>query len=354
MKSYQIVDWGQPLQARQVAQPVPQGKQVLVKVQAAGLCHSDIHLRDGYFDLGGNKRLTAAQYGAKIPMTLGHEIAGSVAQVGAEVDPAWMGRQVLVYPWIGCGVSEACQDLRDTDCEAQRSLGAKADGGFSEYVLVPDARYLIDIGTLDVHAAATLACSGLTAFGALKKMPPMKPTDRILLIGAGGLGLSALAAARLVTRAGLVVADIDPVKLQAAQAQGADVIFDNRTPDTAATLKAAAGGPIRGVIDFVGSGQTASLAMAVAVKGTVIVIVGLMGGSLEIALPLLSPRNLTVRGSHVGTLDELKELVEYSRQGQLPGIPLSRRPMSEVNEALADLEQGKSVGRIVLTPNALA
>jgi D-arabinose 1-dehydrogenase-like Zn-dependent alcohol dehydrogenase len=142
--------------------------------------------------------------------------------------------------------------------------------------------------------------------------------------------------------------------LQAAQAQGADVIFDNRSPDTAAALKAAAGGPIRGVIDFVGSGQTASLAMAVAVKGTVIVIVGLMGGSLEIALPLLSPRNLTVRGSHVGTLDELKELVEYSRQGQLPGIPLTRRPMSEVNEALTDLEQGKSIGRIVLTPNQLA
>jgi len=351
MKSYQIVDWGQPLEARQVAMPVPRENEVLVKVRAAGLCHSDIHLRDGYFDLGGGKRLTAAQYGAKMPMTLGHEIAGTVVQVGEDVQPAWTGKNVLVYPWIGCGKCDACQDLRDTDCEAQRSLGAKADGGFSEYVLVPDARYLIDIGKLDMHASATLACSGLTAFGALKKMPPMKATDRILLIGAGGLGLSALAAARLVTKAGLVVADIDPIKLEAAKQQGADVIFDNRTPDTAAALKAAAGGPIRGVIDFVGSGTTASLAMGVAVKGTVIVVVGLMGGSLEIALPLLSPRNLTIRGSHVGTLDELKELVEFSRNGQLPGIPLTRRPMSEVNDALSDLEKGKSVGRIVLTPN---
>ena len=105
------------------------------------------------------------------------------------------------------------------------------------------------------------------------------------------------------------------------------------------------------MIDFVGSGTTASLAMGVAVKGTVIVVVGLMGGSLEIALPLLSPRNLTIRGSHVGTLDELKELVEFSKNGQLPGIPLTRRPMSEVNEALSDLEQGKTVGRVVLTPN---
>ena len=351
MKSYQIVDWGQPLQANTVEKPKPSGNEVLVKVEAAGLCHSDIHLRDGYFDLGGGKRLTAAQYGAKMPMTLGHEIAGTVVEMGESVTKSWKGSKVLVYPWIGCGKCDACLDLRDTDCEAQRSLGAKADGGFSEYVLVPDARYLIDIGDLDIHAAATLACSGLTALGALKKMPPMKVSDRILLIGAGGLGLSALAAARLVTNAGLVVADIDPVKLDAARRQGADVVFDNRAPDTATALKAAAGGPIRGVIDFVGSGQTASLAMGVAVKGTVIVIVGLMGGSLEIALPLLSPRNLTIRGSHVGTLEELKELVAFSRSGQMSGIPLSRRPMSEVNEALSDLEQGRSVGRIVLTPD---
>ncbi|MFM9990811.1 MAG: alcohol dehydrogenase [Burkholderiaceae bacterium] len=351
MKSYQIVDWGQPLQANTVEKPKPSGNEVLVKVEAAGLCHSDIHLRDGYFDLGGGKRLTAAQYGAKMPMTLGHEIAGTVVEMGESVTKSWKGSKVLVYPWIGCGQCDACFDLRDTDCEAQRSLGAKADGGFSEYVLVPDARYLIDIGDLDIHAAATLACSGLTALGALKKMPPMKVSDRILLIGAGGLGLSALAAARLVTNAGLVVADIDPVKLDAARRQGADVVFDNRAPDTATALKAAAGGPIRGVIDFVGSGQTASLAMGVAVKGTVIVIVGLMGGSLEIALPLLSPRNLTIRGSHVGTLEELKELVAFSRSGQMSGIPLSRRPMSEVNEALSDLEQGRSVGRIVLTPD---
>ena len=351
MKSYQIVDWGQPLQANTVEKPKPSGNEVLVKVEAAGLCHSDIHLRDGYFDLGGGKRLTAAQYGAKMPMTLGHEIAGTVVEMGESVTKSWKGSKVLVYPWIGCGKCDACLDLRDTDCEAQRSLGAKADGGFSEYVLVPDARYLIDIGDLDIHTAATLACSGLTALGALKKMPPMKVSDRILLIGAGGLGLSALAAARLVTNAGLVVADIDPVKLDAARRQGADVVFDNRAPDTATALKAAAGGPIRGVIDFVGSGQTASLAMGVAVKGTVIVIVGLMGGSLEIALPLLSPRNLTIRGSHVGTLEELKELVAFSRSGQMSGIPLSRRPMSEVNEALSDLEQGRSVGRIVLTPD---
>ncbi len=350
MKSYQIVDWGKPLQLAIREKPVPQGEQVLVKVEAAGVCHSDIHLRDGFFDLGGGKRLTAAQYGAKMPMTLGHEIAGTVAELGPDAKGIAVGTRVVVYPWIGCGVCDACLEERDTDCEAQRSLGAKADGGFSDYVIVPKARYLVPAGNLDLTLGATFACSGLTAYGALKKMPPMKSKDRLLIIGAGGLGLACLSVAPHVTQATTVVADIDPAKLEVATRQGAGIVFDTRVSDAATALKAAAGGPIRGVIDFVGSSETAALAMAVAVKGTVIVIVGLMGGSLEVPLPLLSPRNLTIRGSHVGTLDELKELVRFANEGTLPAIPFSIRPMSEVNEAIDDLEARRTVGRVVLTP----
>lgn len=350
MKSYQLVDWGKPLQLRIREKPQPQGEEVLVKVEAAGVCHSDIHLRDGFFDLGGGKRLTAAQYGARMPMTMGHEIAGTVAALGPDAGGIAVGTRVVVYPWIGCGKCEACLEERDTDCEAQRSLGAKSDGGFSDFVLVPKARYLVPAGNVDLRLGATFACSGLTAYGALKKMPPMKAKDRLLIIGAGGLGLACLCVAPQLTQATTVVADIDPIKLEAAKRQGAGIVFDSSVPDTAAALKAAAGGPIRGVIDFVGSRQTAELALAVAVKGTVIVIVGMMGGSLEVPLPLLSPRNLTIRGSHVGTLDELKALVGFANEGRLPAIPFSTRPMSEVNEAIDDLEARRTVGRVVLTP----
>jgi alcohol dehydrogenase, propanol-preferring len=104
------------------------------------------------------------------------------------------------------------------------------------------------------------------------------------------------------------------------------------------------------VIDFVGSQQTAELALAVAVKGTVIVIVGMMGGSLEIPLPLLSPRNLTIRGSHVGTLDELKALISFAEEGRLPAIPVATRPMSQINTILDDLEARRIIGRVVVTP----
>ena len=124
MRALQYTTVGKAPEIVELDRPSPGPGQVLLKITAAGVCHSDefvMSLPEDVF----------TTMGWRTPMTLGHEIAGSVAQVGAEVDPAWTGRQVLVYPWIGCGVCEACQDLRDTDCEAQRSLGAKADGGFS-------------------------------------------------------------------------------------------------------------------------------------------------------------------------------------------------------------------------------
>ncbi|MES2537217.1 MAG: alcohol dehydrogenase [Pseudomonadota bacterium] len=350
MNSYQLVEWGKPLQLRLREKPVPQGEEVLVKIEAAGVCHSDVHIRDGYFDLGGGRRLTAEQFGSKLPLTMGHEMAGTVAALGPQATGPAPGTPVVVYPWIGCGTCSHCLEERDTDCEAQRSLGTRTDGGFSEYVLVPKGRYVVPAGNVDLKLAATFACSGLTAYGALKKMPRMSSTDRLLIIGAGGLGLAAIAIAPLVTDARLVVADLDLAKLEAATQQGAHVVFDSRTDDAAVALKLAAGGPIRGVIDFVGSRQTAELALAVAVKGTVIVVVGMMGGSVEIPLALLSPRNLTIRGSHVGTLDELKTLLQFAEEGRLPAIPVATRPMSEINAIIDDLEARRLIGRVVMVP----
>ena len=350
MQSYQVVEWGKPLQLRLRETPVPEGEQVLVKIEACGVCHSDLHLREGYFDLGGGRRLTTEQFGATLPLTMGHEMAGTVAVKGPQASGPPVGTKVVVFPWIGCGSCEACVEERDTECESPRSLGVRRDGGFSDHVMVPKGRFLIPVGKVDLHRAATYACSGLTAYGALKKMPPMKPTDRVLIIGAGGLGLAALAIAPLVTQAGLVAADIDLDKLEAARRQGAHAVFDTRTADAGAELKLAAGGPIRGVIDFVGTRQTAELALAVARKGCVIVIVGLVGGSVEISLPLLSPRNLTLRGSHVGTLEELKTLLRFAEEGLLPETPIATRPMAEINEILDDLEARRLIGRVVTVP----
>ena len=103
MNSYQLLEWGKPLQLRLHEVPVPQGAEVLVKIEAAGVCHSDLHIRDGFFDLGGGRRLTAEQFGSKLPLTMGHEMAGSVAAKGPNATSPQIGTKVVVYPWIGCG-----------------------------------------------------------------------------------------------------------------------------------------------------------------------------------------------------------------------------------------------------------
>ncbi|MEO8299617.1 MAG: alcohol dehydrogenase [Burkholderiales bacterium] len=350
MKSYQVTEWGQPLQLRMRETPVPQGEEVLVRIEASGVCHSDVHIREGFFDLGGGKQAKLSNSGAKLPLTMGHEIAGTVVAMGPQASGVALGTRGVVYPWVGCGHCGFCADGRDDDCEAPRSLGIRLDGGYSDHVLVPHGRYVVPVGDVDINLAATYACSSLTAYGALKKLPPLTPQDRVLIIGAGGLGLACVALAPLVTQATLVVADLDPDKLQAALQQGAASVFDTRSADAAAGLKQAAGGPIRGVIDFVGSTQTAELALSVASKGTVIVIVGLHGGSLDVPLPMLPSRNLTLRGSYVGSLDDLKTLLRFAQEKRLPPIPLTLRPMSEVNAVLDDLDARRLVGRVVTVP----
>lgn len=350
MQSYQIIDWGKPLQLRIRETPVPQGEEVLVKIEASGVCHSDVHIREGFFELGGGRRARLEDSGAKLPLTMGHEMAGTVVALGPQATGIEVGTRGVIYPWIGCGICAHCLDGRDLDCEAQRTLGTRRDGGYSNYVLVPKGRYIVPVGDIDLNLAATYACSSLTAYGALKKLPSLAADDRLLIIGAGGLGLAAIAIAPLVTPARVIVADIEPVNLQAAIRQGANMVFDTRTNDTANALKQAAGGPFRAVIDFVGSTQTAELALGVIGKGAVIVIVGLHGGSVSIPLPLLPIRNLTIRGSYVGTLDDLKDLIRFAQEQRLPAIPLAMRPMSEINDILDELKAHRVVGRVVTVP----
>lgn len=350
MKSYQIVDWGKPLQLRIRETPVPQGEEVLVRIEASGVCHSDVHIRAGYFDIGSGRQARLSDAGAPLPLTMGHEIAGTVVAMGPDASEVEIGTRGVVFPWIGCGKCAFCAQGRDVDCETPRSLGTRRDGGYSDHVLVPKGRYVVPLGEVDIDLAATYACSSLTAFGALQKLPPLGADDRVLFIGAGGLGLAGIAIAPLVTPAKLVVADIDRVKLEAAARQGAWATFDSRDPESVAALKRIAGGPIRGVIDFVGSRETAQLALAAAIKGTVIVIVGLHGGSVEVPLPMLPTRNLMIRGSYVGSLEDLQALMRFAREGRLPAIPLTRRRLDEVDAILDQLDERRLVGRVVLHP----
>jgi D-arabinose 1-dehydrogenase-like Zn-dependent alcohol dehydrogenase len=352
MRCYCVLEHGRALE--RVDQAVPQlgGTQVLVKVRAAGVCHTDLHLWEGHYDMGGGKKLTLAERGIKPPLTLSHEIVGEVVSVGPDAPQAngLVGQVALVHPWIGCGQCAACKRDEENICAQPQALGVARPGGFADYVLVPHPRYLVDISGLEPSSAAPLACAGVTTYSALKKFGERIRTDPVVIIGAGGLGLMAIEVLKALGGAGAVVVDLNPANREAALLAGAMQAIDARASDVSQQIQRATGGGARAVLDLVGTTQTVGLAMAAAARGGHIVICGLMGGDLTLSLPVIPMRPLTLQGSYVGTLNELQELVALVKRTRMRAIPVKCRPLTEVNEALQDLRDGRVVGRTVLLP----
>ena len=329
---------------------MPQGREVLLRVTSCGVCHSDIHLRDGYYDLGGGKTLPVPRGVATFPHVLGHEIAGDVAAFGPEATGVTVGDRRIAYPWIGCGSCDVCARGAEHLCGRPRALGVSAPGGYSSYVMVPDARYLIDLTGLPEEFACTLACSGLTAYSALKKALPLGSSDRFAIFGAGGVGLAAIGLAEMVTGVAPIVVEPDAARRAAALDAGAKDAIDPATLDGPRDFASRCGGRLNAAIDFVGAGSTASLAFGNLAMGGKIVSVGLLGGAFELPLPMLALRALTFQGSFVGSPAEMHELAAISRA--LRPLPIQTRPLSAADEALADLAAGRVVGRVVLKPHA--
>jgi len=350
MRSYQIVEFGAPLEERVRETPEPEGAEVLVRITACGVCHSDIHLWEGGFDLGGGVRIDVTERGLVPPFTLGHEIVGEVAALGPRASGVAVGDRRLVFPWIGCGACGVCRAGDDNLCPSPRFLGTRRDGGYSDHVLVPDARYLLDCEGLAEEWACTLTCSGVTAYGALRKVVPLGPDDRLLIIGAGGLGLMGVRLAAAMTEAEVVVAEIDESKRAAALETGARRAIDPAADGAAAALVEATAGGVAAAIDFVGAPPSARFGFESLRRGGTLVIVGLYGGILPLSLPLMPFRALTIVGSYVGTLTEMKELLALVRRRRIAPIPVATRPLDEATSALEDLRAGRVVGRTVLRP----
>jgi D-arabinose 1-dehydrogenase-like Zn-dependent alcohol dehydrogenase len=350
MRCYCVMHHGKPLELVEQETPRPVGTEVLVRVGAAGLCHTDLHLWEGYYDLGGGKRLNISDRGIKPPLTLGHEICGEVVSAGDEAGAVKVGMCCLVYPWIGCGECATCLRGDENICLKGRALGVARPGGFADYVLVPHPRYLIDIDGLDLAEAAPLACAGVTTYSAINKLGDRIYQEPVLIIGAGGLGLMAIEVLKAKGATGAIVVDIDPVKREAALAAGALAVIDAKAPDAAKQIVAATGGGAGATLDLVGATATVSLSIESARRGGHIVICGLMGGDITLSLPIIPMRPLCIEGSYVGTLSELRDLVGLVKRSGMKSIPVARRPMAEVNTAMDDLHHGKVIGRAVLVP----
>ena len=260
MISYDVAQFGAPLQRFERPTPRPQGTEVLVRTLAAGVCHSDLHLWEGGYDLGSAGRLNVADRGVALPLTMGHEIAGKVEALGPEASGVAIGGKYLVFPWIGCGGCAVCRSGDEQLCLKPQFLGIYRSGGYGDHVLVPHPRYLIPLGDLSPAEAAPYACSGVTTFGALRKLAGIIEEHPIVVIGAGGLGLMCLTLLEAMGGRGAVVVDIDARKRQAALDAGALAAVDGAAPDAAAQVAAAVGGPVLGVIDYVGAGGVGLMA----------------------------------------------------------------------------------------------
>ena len=350
MKSFVVREFGAALAALETPTPVPAGTEVLIEVHHCGVCHTDVHLREGSFDLGGGRRLASK---LALPHVLGHEIEGRVAAAGPAAGAVAIGARYAVFPWIGCGRCSACRRGEENICLGEtRQLGCSSacPGGYATHVLVPHPRYLIDYGATDPALAAAYMCSGLTAFSALKKIGPLDSADRVLVIGCGGVGMMGIQFAKAVLGHAPMVADIAAARLEAARACGADALYDAADPGAPERIRADTGAGPAAVVDFVGSEQSFALANRVVRRGGRIIVVGLFGGALQLPLPLIPLRALSIVGTNTGTLGEAIEMMSLVRTGRIEAIPLTRRPLTEAESALSSLQHGTVTGRVVLVP----
>jgi propanol-preferring alcohol dehydrogenase len=306
-----------PLELEDRAVPQAADGQVLVKVLACGVCHSDLHVVEGYFS------------GSPLPLVLGHEITGELED----------GQRVMVYaPW-GCGECRFCRATEEMICPDGREAGMLQDGGYAEYVRVPAQRYIYPIGDLDPVTSAPLACGGLTAYRAVKHARPwLGKGARGLILGAGGLGQFGIQFARLLTDGSVVAGDPSAVKRERALELGAEAAADP------ADLE----GPFDVVLDFVGTDETLALAASLVDRKGAVIVIGLFGGRIPFGLGAV-PHEAHFLSSIWGSRDELAELIALAQRETIEHT-VEALPLEQAQTAHDRLRAGDTRGRLVLVP----
>ncbi|WP_377267448.1 NAD(P)-dependent alcohol dehydrogenase [Peterkaempfera sp. SMS 1(5)a] len=328
-----------------VPTPEPGPGQVLLKVTAAGACHSDIGLMS----------LPAERFRFPLPMTLGHEAAGTVAALGDGVAGLAEGDAVVVYaPW-GCGGCRQCASGQENYCPHSARLGISppgvgAPGAMAEYLLVDDSRHLVPLGELDPVATVSFTDAALTPYHAIKRsLPKLVPGSTAVVIGAGGLGHVAVQLLRALTAAQVVALDVTEEKLALAREVGAHeaVLSDGNAARRIRELTGGLGA--EAVFDFVGASPTAAIAaQSVAIAGD-IAMVGIAGGVLPVGIGAV-PYGVSAVAPYWGTLPELHEVMELARAGAVH-IHTETYGIDEAPLAYARLHAGKVNGRAVVLPH---
>jgi propanol-preferring alcohol dehydrogenase len=352
MKAARIVEPNQPLEIQQLEVQKPKASQVLVKVEASGVCHSDLHLWQGTYEGVAGQVIKTTDRGVVYPLTPGHEIAGVVESIGEDVKEFAKDDRVLVYPWIGEGLCPACRAGEENLCDKPKSLGIYRDGGYAEFALVPDKRYLIrlDDSKMDISATAVLSCSVLTAYGAVKNAM-LRPNETAVVVGAGGIGLMAIQTIKAITEARIIAMDIDDKKLQAAKNNGADIVINSKTQDAVKSVMEYTDNlGADAVLDIVNASKTVETDMQFLRKRAKVVLVGLFGGELRLSLLSMPTRAYRLIGSYTGTLSDLIELVSLAQRGVIKPVVSDHFKLEQATDALSKLKAGQIIGRGVINP----
>ncbi|ARM74654.1 NAD(P)-dependent alcohol dehydrogenase [Acidianus manzaensis] len=346
MKAMRVVEINKPLKLQDVDSPKPKGTQVLVKVEAAGVCHTDVHMRQGRF---GNLRIE--DLGVRLPVTLGHEIAGRIEEVGDEVIGYSKGDLVAVNPWEGEGNCYYCRIGEEHLCDTPRWLGINYDGAYAEYVLVPHYKYLYKLRRLSAVEASPLTCSGITTYRAVKKAI-LDPTKTLVVIGAGGgLGTMAIQIAKAISGATVIGIDVRDEATEAAKKAGADYVINASSSNPVNEIrKITEGRGADAIIDLNNSDKTLSIyPMALAKQGKYI-MVGLFGADLHYHAPLITLGEIQFVGSLVGNQSDFLGIMKLADAGKVKPMVTKTMKLEEANEAIDNLENFRAVGRQVLIP----
>jgi propanol-preferring alcohol dehydrogenase len=345
MLAYQLVEWQQPPELREVEVPEPGPGEVLVKVGGAGACHSDLHVM-GW---------PAGALPYELPFTLGHENAGWIESVGAGVTGWAPGDAVAVYgPW-GCGHCRSCRTTLETLCEHGAEIGAAGgglgrDGGMAQYMLVPDPRLLVPLGDLDPRDAAPLSDAALTPYHALKlALPKLTPGTTVLVIGVGGLGHMAVQLVRALTPSNIIAVDVDATKLAHARELGATATVQAGENAAAEIAELTSGRGATLVLDCVGNDATLQLDVKAVAAGGSVMVIGVAGGTLPVTFGTMR-FDASITYPYWGSRIELAEVLELARAGHI-NARVERFPLDRVEDAYQRMRDGNLAGRAVITPN---
>ena len=336
MKAAVIHEFGQPLAIEEVPIPEIGPQEILVRIEASGVCHTDLHAASGDWPVKPT-----------LPLIPGHEGCGTVAAVGREVTNVKEGDLVGV-PWLhtACGFCDHCMGGWETLCESQQNTGYSVDGGYAEYAKA-DPRFVGKLPkNLEMTAVAPVLCAGVTVYKGLKETDT-KPGDWVVISGIGGLGHMAVQYAKAMGRH-VVAVDIANEKLEFAKRLGADMTINAAHQDPADEIARTIGGA-HGVLVTAVSRPAFAQALAMARRGGTVVLNGLPPGDFPVPIFDVVLKRVTLRGSIVGTRLDLQECLTFAAEGQV-AANVAVEPLENINSVFDRMKQGSIEGRIVLTP----